>query len=189
MSAAPTVIVLAAGRSERFRAATGGQHKLQARLGERTVLEHVLQAVRDSGLPWHVVQPAHTAHLTSAGMGDSIACGVRATEGSPGWLVLPGDLPLVRSDTLRAVAQALRTHDVVVPFYRDQRGHPVGFGARCRAGLLALQGDQGAQAVVRAWGAHRLEVEDEGCVMDVDTPEALAQAHAVWRQRAGSNAQ
>ena len=77
----PTVIVLAAGRSERFAAASGGQHKLQALLGTRSVREHTLEAVRASGLPWHVVEAAHTAHLQLPGMGDSIATGVRACGG------------------------------------------------------------------------------------------------------------
>ena len=44
-----TVIVLAAGRSERFRAASGGQDKLHAPLGWGSVREHTLAAVQASG--------------------------------------------------------------------------------------------------------------------------------------------
>ena len=40
---APTVIVLASGRGERFAAAGGSTHKLQARLGDQTVLAHTLE--------------------------------------------------------------------------------------------------------------------------------------------------
>ena len=186
MSAArPTVIVLAAGRSERFRAASGGQHKLHAQLGDRTVLQHVLASVQDSGLPWHVVEPAHTQHLASPGMGDSIACGVAATRDANGWLVLPGDLPLVLPSSLQAVAHALAAHAVVVPFVQGQRGHPVGFAATCREALLALRGEGGASGVVAAHGMHRLMLDDPGCVLDVDTPEALQKAQAYWLQRAG----
>jgi molybdenum cofactor cytidylyltransferase len=174
---------LAAGRSERFRAASGGQHKLQALLGERTVLAHVLAAVQASGLPWHVVEAAHTQHLSLPGMGDSIACGVAATAQASGWLILPADLPLVQTRTLHAVAAALATHAVVVPFFADQRGHPVGFAASCREELLSLQGEGGASAVVTSRGMHRLVVDDPGCVLDVDTPEALQAAQALWQQR------
>jgi molybdenum cofactor cytidylyltransferase len=91
----PTVIVLAAGRSARFRAASGGQDKLHASLGQRSVREHTLAAVQSSGLPWHIVEPAHTAHIGLPGMGDSIATGVRACAQAAGWLILPADLPLV----------------------------------------------------------------------------------------------
>ena len=104
---APVVIVLAAGLGERFRAAGGLHHKLDALLGQQTVRAHVMAAVQASGLPWHIVERAHTQHLAEPGMGDRIACGVSATPGAAGWLVLPADLPLVQPATLVAVAQEI----------------------------------------------------------------------------------
>ena len=184
----PTVLVLAAGRSTRFRARTG-KDKLQEVLLGRRVRDWVTQAAQDSGLPWHVVEAAHTAHLNQPGMGDSIACGVAATAEAAGWLVLPADLPLIQPASLVAVAQALRNHAVVLPRYRGTRGHPVGFGAAARAGLLALR-DGGAAPVVAAWkerGALAvLELDDLGCITDVDTPEALEAAQALALQRQAS---
>ncbi|CAN5406379.1 nucleotidyltransferase family protein [soil metagenome] len=166
----PTVIVLASGRGERFTASGGGNHKLQALLAGKPVLQHTLDAVRASGLPWHLEDAGHP------GMGDSIAAAVYATWPSPGWLVLPGDLPLIRSDTLHAIALALRAHDVVVPLYHRQRGHPVGFHARCGEALLRLKGPRGAAAVVLAHGAFELAVQDAGCVTDIDTVDDLRAA-------------
>ena len=61
----PIVIVLAAGRGERFRASGGHTDKLNSLLAGRRVRDHVLEAVRASGLPWHVVERADTAHLAS----------------------------------------------------------------------------------------------------------------------------
>lgn len=180
---APVVIVLAAGLGERFRAAGGQQHKLDAPLGGRSVRAHVLAAVQASGLPWHVVERAHTQHLRVQGMGSSIATGVAATANASGWLILPADLPLIQPGTLRRVAQALRTQAVVVPFVDGQRGHPVGFGTVRRDALLALSGDQGAQSVVQAHTVQRIDVDDMGCILDVDTPEALAEAERIWRER------
>ena len=172
----PTIVVLAAGRSARFRAASGGQDKLQALLGTRSVREHTIAAVQASGLPFHVVEAAHTAHIDQPGMGDSIATGVRACAGAAGWLILPADLPLVQPQTLRTVAQALLSHTVVVPVFAGQRGHPVGFAAACGPALMALTGDQGARAVLQAHAPYALAVEDAGCTHDVDTPEALEAA-------------
>ncbi len=173
----PVVIVLAAGRGERFRAAGGQTGKLEALLAGRPVLDHVLDAVRHSGLLCHVVRPQHLAHLPGAGMGDSIASGVRATADAAAWLVLPGDLPLIRPDTLRRVADALMAlppgQSTVQPQFRGQRGHPVGFRRPCLASLCALRGDEGARGVLREWPAQQLDVDDEGAVWDVDTPERL----------------
>lgn len=171
----PTVIVLASGRGERFAASGGTTHKLQARLGDKTVLQHMLDAVRASGLPWHLEDAGHP------GMGDSIAAAVRATPRASGWLILPGDLPLIQSDTLRAVAMALSEREVVVPVYRGQRGHPVGFSAACGPELLDLKGNQGAAPVVRSHTAIELVVNDVGCVTDIDTVEDLQAAARLLR--------
>jgi molybdenum cofactor cytidylyltransferase len=172
----PTVIVLAAGKGERFKASGATQDKLQSLLDGQAVREHVLAAVRASGLPWHVVERAHTTHLPNPGMGDSIACGVAATPDANGWLILPADLPLIQASTLLAVANALQAHEVVVPLYQGQQGHPVGFGSSCCAALLQLTGDFGARGVVAYHTVYRLDVDDEGCVLDVDTVDALALA-------------
>jgi len=178
----PTVIVLAAGRSARFRAASGGQDKLQALLGTLSVREHTIAAVQASGLPWHVVEPAHTAHMDQPGMGDSIATGVRACAQAAGWLILPADLPLIQPATLRAVAQAMADHTAVQAVYQGQRGHPVGFAAECGPELMALSGDQGARAVLQTYAPYALPVDDAGCIHDVDTPEALEAARRLLAQ-------
>ena len=50
-------------------------------------LPDIAKLVKASGLPWHLEDAGH------AGMGDSIAAAVAATQEANGWLVLPGDLP------------------------------------------------------------------------------------------------
>lgn len=173
-SAQPVVLVLASGRGERFAASGGMVHKLRAALGDKTVLEHTLAAVRASGLPWHLEDAGHP------GMGDSIAAAVRATAGAPGWLVLPGDLPLVLPETLRSIAAALADCAVVVPLYQGERGHPVGFAPECQPGLLALTGEQGAASVVREQARQGrvrwVDLDDAGTVTDVDTVQDLERA-------------
>lgn len=172
MAAQPVVIVLASGRGERFVASGGIGSKLNARLGGCSVLERTLMAVHASGLPWHLEDAGHP------GMGDSIAAGVRATAGSPAWLILPGDLPLIRPATLRHIAQAPLSLDVVVPVLkgRGQRGHPVRFSARCGPELMQLTGAQGAAAIARARDATLWPVDDGGCLLDIDTLHDLRQA-------------
>ena len=168
----PTVLVLASGRGERFTASGGPGHKLQALLGGQTVLQRTLAAVRASGLPWHLEQQG------LPGMGDSIAAAASAPPGAAGWLVLPADLPLVRSETLVKVARALASNAVVVPVYQGQRGHPVGFGACCGSDLRNLKGHRGGAQVIFAWGAMELIVDDPGVCFDIDTVSDLQRAQA-----------
>jgi molybdenum cofactor cytidylyltransferase len=176
----PTVLVLASGRGERFTASGGRIHKLQALLAGKPVLQHTLDAVIASGLPWHLEDAGHP------GMGDSIAAAVRATPDAAGWLILPADLPLIRSDTLRAIALAPPAA-VTLPLYQGQRGHPVRFGPECRKELLNLKGNQGAAPVVRAQEASNsvafLTLDDAGAVTDVDTLEDLQRAEMLLAAR------
>lgn len=170
-----TVLVLASGRGERFVASGGQGHKLQADLGGMTVLARTLAAVLASGLPWHLEDAAHP------GMGDSIAAAVRATRDAAGWLVLPADLPLIQAQTLRQLATMRVAEEVVVPVFEGQRGHPVRFAPVCGAALAALQGPQGAAAVINGFRSLRCPVTDRGCVTDIDTLADLEQARALLR--------
>jgi molybdenum cofactor cytidylyltransferase len=170
----PVVLVLASGRGERFIASGGKGSKLNALLAGKTVLGRTLDAVKASGLPWHVEADVHD------GMGDSIAAAVRATPDATGWLVLPGDLPLIRPASLKAVATALALHSLVFPSHKGQRGHPVGFAASCRESLMTLTGPGGAKPVVRALlgsgEARELALDDPGVVTDIDTLQDLRAA-------------
>lgn len=186
----PCVLVLAAGRGERFLASGGSTHKLQALLGDQTVLQITLAAVKDSGLPWHVEYGPHP------GMGDSIASAVKATASANGWLILPADLPLLLPQTLKTLALQLLSVgadaeidalQVIQPFYQTQKGHPVAFSRAAAQALMQLCGDQGASAIVRKAAENqqlkRWECDDIGCVLDVDTVQALEQARKIWKER------
>jgi molybdenum cofactor cytidylyltransferase len=134
-----------------------------------------MDAVHASGLPWHLEEGNHP------GMGDSIVAAVRATANACGWLILPGDLPLIQSATLLQVAACLQQHAVVLPRYGSQHGHPVGFGLACRAALLQLQSDRGAASVFKQFCVYDLVVHDVGVITDIDTVEDLQRAEKILK--------
>jgi molybdenum cofactor cytidylyltransferase len=90
-------------------------------------------------------------------------------------VVVPVDLPLVASSTVRAVIEAWARSGapVVRPLRSGRHGHPVLFDARVLAELRAAELSAGARAVVRAHAAESLDVEvdDPGAFEDIDTPE------------------
>ena len=192
----PTVIVLAAGRGSRFKA---DAHKLLQPFAGSTVLGTTLERAIESGLPVRVVTTSgltaeasrHVAlrdivELPEAlgtgsdhlGMGYSIASGVSASADAAGWLVLPADMPLVRSATLVAVADALPLHAVVYAQHHGRRGHPVGFSAELYSELVQLTGDDGARRVVARFPSIGVEIDDPGILIDLDTTEDLAALNA-----------
>jgi molybdenum cofactor cytidylyltransferase len=115
---------------------------------------------------------------TARGLGASLAAGIAATADADGWIVALGDMPFIEAKTIAAVAEALRAGAAIAAPWderRDERGHPVGFGAPLRAELVSLDGDAGARSVVHR---HRdalvkVPVHDPGIFADIDTPEDL----------------
>jgi molybdenum cofactor cytidylyltransferase len=193
MNAQPTVVVVAAGQGKRF---AGSEHKLGQPLGGSTVLGTTLRNAVESKLPVVLVTTAALLPLASPwlarrdvvvlapedarrGMGHSIAAGVAERAAAPGWLILPGDMPLVQAQTIRDVAQALEHFPVVHAQHKGRRGHPVGFSGELYSELIQLDGDEGARRVAARYPAHGQEVDDPGVLMDVDTQEDLDAARAV----------
>jgi molybdenum cofactor cytidylyltransferase len=178
VSALPTVIVLASGRGERFVASGGQGSKLDALIEGKTVLQWTLDAVKATGLHWHLEGAGHP------GMGDSIAAAVRATADATGWLILPADLPLISPQTILAVARALKNGaQAAYPLFQGQRGHPVGFAAESGSELKNLKGNRGAVGILSAQSAIELIVSDVGCVTDIDTLEQLEALRKQLAQR------
>ena len=184
-----TGLLLAAGSSNRF-----GSNKLLARVDAQplvlrsasalSVCDKTLAVVRaedrelqrvlqQAGIEW-VVNPR-----ADEGMGTSIAEGVTASPDSDAWCILPADMPAIQPSTAKAVLAALRAGAALTaPFYRDRRGHPVGFDKTFRQELVALNGDQGARSILQAHTTRlvRLTVDDPGVLQDIDTPEDLQRA-------------
>lgn len=188
MKTPPTIVVLAAGFGSRFK---GARHKLDEALHGSTVLGCTLRQAVASEL--HVVLVTTAPFVAAAtevlatsdivvlslaeasrGMGHSIAAGVGERPDAGGWLILPGDMPMVRAQTLRSVAAALERHPVVYAQYHGRRGHPVGFGSELYSELIALTGDEGARRIVARYPVHGEELDDPGVLVDVDTQDDLA---------------
>lgn len=193
----PTIIVLAAGRGIRFR---GAGHKLLQPVGGTTVLGSTVSNALETGLPVVVVCTETLAsevrsmvaardivvlpdlgaqgQVLPFGMGHSIAAGVSASGDAQGWLVLPGDMPLVRARSMLAVADALDDAPVAFAQYRGMRGHPVGFAAELYSELIELHGDEGAKRLVARYPSYGVELDDPGVLVDVDTVDDLKQLRA-----------
>ena len=111
------------------------------------------------------------------GMGNSLACAIRATPDAAGWLVALADMPYIATRSHQQVVAALRRGaSIAATEYGGRRGHPVGFSSRWFAALAALTGDQGARAILQANDEliTRCAVDDQGVLRDIDTRSDLA---------------
>jgi molybdenum cofactor cytidylyltransferase len=192
MSIRPTIVVLATGHGRRFQ---GARHKLAQPLAGSTVLGATLACAILTRLPVLVVTTEALAPLVAdqvarrdivllgdtdarRGMGHAIAIGVLERASSPGWLILPGDMPLLRPSTLLAVASRLEQHPVAYAQYRGRRGHPVGFSAELYSELISLSGDEGTRRLVARYPGVAADVDDPGVLADADTKAEPAAAGA-----------
>ena len=110
------------------------------------------------------------------GMAASLACGVHANRDAEGWLIGLADMPAVPLAAIAGVRDALSGGaGLAVPSFDGRRGHPVGFTARYREELLALQGDAGARRLLERDSSHVVLIEtgDDGILADIDVPDDL----------------
>lgn len=189
----PTVVVLAAGAGRRF---AGMTPKLASPLGRASVLAHTLEAVLGSGLPLVVVTvaplvglvrevvasrdivllpPVGSASREPLGAGYSIAAGVTARAQACGWLVLPGDMPRVRPQTLQLMARAVGqgAAPITCAQHLGRAGHPIGLAAEMYNELSRLSGDQGLRRLLARYPSFPVETGDPGVLIDIDTREDL----------------
>jgi CTP:molybdopterin cytidylyltransferase MocA len=195
MTAAPKIvgIVLAAGQSRRMgrpkallRTAPAGQHfvsKLVATLTDAGVDEVVVVGrSRDETLR-SVVEELRTParYVVNAaperGQLSSLNAGLDAAEssGAEAIVVMPVDMPLVRTETIRTALASLRNSSapIVRICHQGHHGHPVLFRRETFADLRRADPSAGARAVVRQYAHQVLEVDvdDPGVLRDFDWPE------------------
>jgi molybdenum cofactor cytidylyltransferase len=100
-----------------------------------------------------------------------------------GAIVCLGDMPLVAGrdlDRLIAAFDPLEGRAIVVPTRRGKRGNPVLWARRFFAEMAELAGDVGAKHLI---GEHaelvaEVEMDSDGVLVDIDTPDALAELRA-----------
>lgn len=110
-----------------------------------------------------------------SGMAASLVHAIRhSLPAADAWLVALGDMPFVSPATMRVLLAALADGaNIAAPVHAGRRGNPVAFGAAHLPALLALQGEHGARALLKAMPVREVEVDDPGIFRDIDTPADL----------------
>jgi molybdenum cofactor cytidylyltransferase len=183
-------VVPAAGHSSRM-----GRPKLSLRLGDRTVLEHVVAALRAGGVDHvvvvvgpHVADLALPATLAGADvyllpeptpdMRTTVERGLLWLEEQYRprpedlWLLAPADHPTLNPAVVRQLLETgNESRSIVVPVHGGRRGHPTLLAWRHVAGIRALPAGVGINAYLREQPVFEMPVADAGVLADLDTPE------------------
>ena len=194
-----TGVVLAAGLGTRM-----GSPKTLLAIGGEPALARIVRRLRAAGIdrPVVVLGQRHedvVAQVDLAdcrvvvnpdparGLSSSLRLGLASIEGSAeGALVLPVDMPAISIATIQAVlAAAENGARIAAPVYGSRRGFPVYLARACFDELeQSLSGDRGARDYLAAHPADlvAVEVDDPGCVLDLDTPEDVERLRAYERR-------
>lgn len=192
-------LVLAGGASTRM-----GSPKALLRLGRRNFLERLLWVLSGScDEVWVVlgyqardvirgvrtpVRPRFVMNRQpELGQFSSLRCGLAAIgEGYAGVMFTPVDYPLIRPQTVSAIAAAFLAapgpEAIVIPRFAGKRGHPVSIGDGLRKEALRMPDSAQARELIRRHEARirYVDVPDPGVVTDIDTPEQYLTAIAEW---------
>jgi molybdenum cofactor cytidylyltransferase len=176
-------VILAAGLSTR-----AGSWKMALPLGDRTVLQRCVDNLRHAVRRIWVVTGWHAARVQALlgddpqveqvpnphyrrGMFSSVQAGLARVQAARAFLT-PGDHALVSPAVYDRMLQV--PAEIVIPTYKGKKGHPVLLGRTAIAEILALPGDAILRDYIQAQGYIALEVEDDGILLDVDTPQDYA---------------
>ncbi len=186
-------LVLAAGQSRRM----GQANKLLAPVDGRPMVAHAVDAMLASRAAPVIVVTGHQADAMraalaerpviwahnpdyAAGLSSSLAAGLAALpEDTEGVVIGLGDMPRITAaqiDRLIAAFNPLEGRAICVPTVRGKRGNPVLFATRFVPEMREIGGDVGARHLLGEHAAEMVEIEfdDDGALLDIDTPEALA---------------
>jgi CTP:molybdopterin cytidylyltransferase MocA len=185
-------IVLAAGMGRRI-----GAPKALLRLDGRTFLERAVESLRGAGLEVVAVmnpvvdegtkdmslparrirneEPDHPSGMFGSvrlGVNEGLKLGARAA------VLLPVDLPLVTSDDVRAVLQALSAEAAIaVGTHEGRWGHPIAINRRIMEEVMAAGPTGTLREIVRKDRTRVAEVEvSEGAILGINTREDLERA-------------
>jgi molybdenum cofactor cytidylyltransferase len=186
-------VILSGGASRRM-----GTAKALLPYQGGTFLEHLLKITDHPRIGWRrVVLGADAGAIVAgtefradevvinknweAGQLSSIQAGVRSLpDGTDGILLFLIDHPLISRELVGELVERFYESGkaIVLPIYKGRRGHPVIFSARLYQELLSAPLETGARAVV--W-THReevseMETSEEGCLLNLNDPDALAKA-------------
>jgi molybdenum cofactor cytidylyltransferase len=187
-------LIPAAGKSSRM-----GKPKLALPLGNRSVLEWVLDALRRAGIAEQLVvigpadgelavlaqkAGAHVLRLTedTPDMQATVSQGLAWLEAhlhagpQDSWLLVPADHPTLKPAAVTQLLDARSKHpeqSIFIPSYGGRRGHPVLISWRLVPALRGWPGGLGLNRFVREHADQTCEcpLADPEILCDLDTPE------------------
>lgn len=109
----------------------------------------------------------------AAGLSTSVKAAIAALIHTERIVFLPGDMPLVKPQTVHTVCKICH-RGLAVPTRQGRRGNPVAIAKDAYPQALYIQGDAGLRTLFEKIPTTYIEVDDPGIHIDIDTPQDMA---------------
>lgn len=179
-------VIMAAGNARRF-----GDNKLTVQLQGRSLIQRAMEAVPTEAFARVIVvtqypeimrlaEEFHFAAIHNShpelGISHTLQLGLTGLRDCDGVLFSVADQPLLRRETVAKLAKLWQSQPEKIAALgcNGTRGNPCIFPARFFSELMALEGDRGGSAIIRAHEEALILLETaEEELYDVDTAAAL----------------
>ncbi|MBQ9679698.1 MAG: nucleotidyltransferase family protein [Ruminococcus sp.] len=112
----------------------------------------------------------------SSDMLRSVQLGLESLGDCDGFFLLPGDMPAIAPSTFETLLSAFDGEKkVIYPVWNGRRGHPPLIHAALIPEIMHFKGSGGLRAILEAYPAEQVLLNDNGIMADLDTPEDYAE--------------
>ena len=180
-----SAIVMASGLSQRM-----GQDKLRLPFHGKELFKHIVDLLsqlpfkdkimvssKDYILDYSEKKGFKPVYNECPELGQSVSIrkGLEASSPTKGYMFFVADQPFLSKKTILKLYESFEENEdqIVLPFFKEQKGNPVIFPQRLKDSLMQIQGDQGGSVVIKKeWSKTiKIEIPEEKEGIDLDTLE------------------
>jgi len=177
-------VILAGGEGKR-----AGGNKLSKMLGEKPILQWVIESAKaakfkgiilvsgkEKNFCREMAEKFDVTHIFNErwqlGMSSTLLKGIEnLPKDADGFAVMLGDMPFIKAETInKLICEFCKFQEIVVPVYKERRGHPPIFSTKYIDEIKSVIGDKGAREIIKNHQdrVKLVEVDDEGVIIDID---------------------
>lgn len=187
-------VLLCSGFSKRM-----GTDKLRLTLGDKSVVEHVVENILKSKLDRLIIiygeeelldnlkgynlEKIHNP-MRHLGQSEAVKLGASLADNEDGICFFMGDQPLLSDKTINKLIDSFNEtkENIIIPHYGKSNGSPVIFPISLKEELLKISGDYGGKSVIRAHEdlIKQVMIDDECEGLDMDDDSDFDTIKELW---------
>ncbi len=164
-------IVMASGMSRRM-----GENKLTLKINNKMVFEYILDEIKSIDFDEVIVVTRFKEiekyskklgyvvvrnYDYKKGQSSSIKIGVKNANEKNGYMFFVADQPKLKASTINTIIKKYKnnTKDIIIPYFKGEKGNPIIFSNYYREELLKLEGDTGGSPIIKKYNKNIIEVK------------------------------